>query len=95
MVTTDLFGFGHYTSSSRVEDYVAGYLGEFAADYDFDDLVAAHRSAVNAALRQNAITLCGDDFYAEVPIPVDAETLIVDAIENVDLDELAAQYNRT
>lgn len=95
MASTELLGFGHYTSSARVEDFVAGYLGEFADDYNLDGLVAAYRAAVNTELADSGITLCGDDFYATYPAPDDAEDLINAAIEAPDLGELAAQFDRS
>lgn len=93
--TTPLHGFGGYTTSDRVEDYVAGYLGEFVDDYDFEGLVAAYREAVNEQLGDTGISLHGDNFYSTYPAPEDSADLIKAAIENADLGTIAAEYDTT
>jgi hypothetical protein len=94
MPPTTEYGEWTYGSNHRVEDTVAGYLGEFAADYDLDGLVAAYREAINAALPGD-IVLAGDSFYGPYPKPDGYGQGIQGAIDSVDLDALAEQYNRT
>lgn len=81
-------------SSVRVEDSVAAFLNEFVDDYDFDNLVAAYREAINKALPED-VALRGDNFYGPYPQIDDAGELIREAIESVNLSELAEQYDKT
>lgn len=81
-------------SSVRVEDSVAAFLNEFVDDYDFDNLVAAYRAAINEQLDETDISLHGDNFYGPYPRIDDAAELIREAIESVDLGALAEKYDR-
>lgn len=91
--TTQLHGFGSYTTSVTVEDFVVGYLDEFADDYDVDGLVHAFRERVNNELAGTGISLHGDDFYSTVPVRDDAADLIRNAIHSPELAELAARFD--
>jgi hypothetical protein len=91
--TTQLHGFGSYTSSATVEDSVLGYLNEFVADFNVDGLAKAYRDAVNAELAGTGIRLHGDDFYSIYPAVDDSREVIEAVIGSVDLGELAARLD--
>jgi hypothetical protein len=93
MTTTDLGGFGSFTYSARVVDFVSGYLNEYADRFDVDGLVDAWRDAVNAKLAPHGISLHGDDFYGVYPATQGYGELIRDAIESTDLADLAPLFD--
>lgn len=81
-------------SALSVEDSVAELLGEFVADYRLDDLLAAYRALINAALPPE-ISLHGDLFFGPYPAGPDAGEVIASAIRSVDAGELAVLFARS
>lgn len=73
---------------------MAGYLGEFAGDYDVPGLVAAYRAAVDAALPGD-VSLCGNEFIGPYPPPAGVRESLAEFVEGVDLEPLAEQFDRT
>lgn len=71
------------------------YLGEFIDDYDVAGLVCAYRDAINANLGGTSIEIHGDEIYADYPAPDGWQELVREAIQAVDHDSLAAQFDRT
>ncbi len=93
--TTQLYGYGHYTMTASVKDSVLNFLGYQATHYYIDGLVSAYRAAINDMLDGTTIALRGDDFYADYPTRSDADNVIKEAIENVDLGELAWRFDES
>lgn len=78
-------------------DYVRAFLGDFVDDYDVEGLVRAFLAAINARLSEHGISLAGREFYgdSEDLSLSDARDLIWQAIEDVDLGELAETFNKS
>lgn len=93
MTTTDLHGIGSYCGSATLENFVEGYLGEHADDYDVDGLVAEFRYQLNERLAPTGITLAGDNFYSTVPVAENHAELIKDALDTVDLAPIAERFD--
>jgi hypothetical protein len=93
--STQLHGLGTYTHSVTAEGWVRESLNEYEDDYDVSGLAKAFRVAVNEQLDGTTIVLIGNDFYCDDPAPDDSRELIEAAIESVDLDRLAAEYDRS
>lgn len=94
MPTTQLPGFGHYTRSATVADYITDYLGGHVDEFDLEALATAFRAAVNVKLSFYGVTLIGDDFYAQAPVHDEAHDAIHAALVSVDLGRLARGYER-
>jgi hypothetical protein len=94
MTGTQLHGYDHYTMTATPEDAVRDYLGDQEDSFDVEGLTNAYRHAINAALDGTGIALNGSVFYSNYPAPDDATGLIKDAIESVDLADIAPEYDR-
>lgn len=90
--TTQLFGYAYYTKTATPKDSVRDYLGDQEEAFDVDGLTVAYRDAINQALDGAGIVLRGSDFYSKYPSPANATELIDEAIESVDLSDLAEDF---
>jgi hypothetical protein len=95
MTTTTEYGYwaNHDKSHSAVKDTVLDFLGDQADTFDVDGLVMAYTDAINEAL-PDGIALRGYNFYGPYPHIDGYFEAIDEAIESVDLGELAQQYER-
>jgi hypothetical protein len=90
-----LGGWGAYTNDATVRDTVLNWLGDHADDFDVAGVVASFSEAINLELESYGIALFGNDFYQREQSGVDVRELIREAIEVVDLGEVAKVYDRT
>jgi hypothetical protein len=97
MPGTQLHGWGSYgLGQMTLEDCVTVYLGDFVEDYDTGALSTAFRDAINERLEKDEIVLAGSDFYSRVyPSAEDSGDLIRQAVKDVDLGELSAEFDRS
>jgi hypothetical protein len=96
--TTNYGSWANYTqgSESGPRDVVVNYLGEFAGEFDIDGLTKAFIAAINDRLAGHGITLHANGQFIgpwETRDSLRADT-ITDAIDAVDLDALAPEFDR-
>lgn len=90
--TTQLPGLGHYTYSATLTDFVAGYLNDFAYEFDIPAIVEDFRDALNELLAPHGITMHGDDFYSELPVHPEPRKVIRAALAEVGLGGIVQHH---
>lgn len=81
--------------AGSMRGYITAALGDYADDYDIDEIVDEYRDAINDALDGTGITLAGDEFYGPYPRPENAGETIADAIESVDFWTIVERHDQT
>lgn len=86
--------YGNFTNfapeSATLADYIAGALGDYAADYDLTAIETEVRAALNAALPEG-VSLAGNELYG----PYDERSREIDypaVLGRVDFWEIAARH---
>lgn len=86
--------------STSVESTVADFLNGGTSDWReamdesgaVDRIVEDYRAAVDAALPEG-VSLCGNEFIADIDAEFDTQTDIIEAIEAIDVWEIVARHD--
>lgn len=95
-----LAGWEHYYGGGFASpvDVVREYLGDDATDSEVTGIANAYRSAINSTINHHGVYLrgvvWGSVFVAVPDAVVEAEDVITQAIEHVDLNVVADRYEQ-